>query len=66
MYQVPTHVEWDKAMAAIIKGKLQTMCDHGYIGLGLVQNLISYFAVPKALDIWMVYDATKSGLNNTL
>ena len=65
-YRVPQRVERDKDMAAAIKVKLQAVRDRGYIGPGPVRSLTSYFAVPKAQDIRMVYDATKSGLNDTL
>jgi hypothetical protein len=41
--------------------------DKGYIDMGLVRSLIEFFEVPKGLtDIWMVYNGTKSGLNEML
>lgn len=47
--------------------KLCVARDKGYIDIGLVQSLISFFEVPKGLtDIRMVYDGTKSGLNEML
>jgi hypothetical protein len=47
--------------------KLCAARDKGYIDLGLVESLISFFEVPKGLtDIRMVYDGTKSRLNESL
>jgi hypothetical protein len=47
--------------------KLCSARDKGYIDLGLVYSLISFFEVPKGLtDIRMVHDGTKSGLNEVL
>jgi hypothetical protein len=47
--------------------KLCSASEKGYIDLGLVYLLISFFEVPKGLtDIWMVYDGTKSGLDEVL
>jgi hypothetical protein len=47
--------------------KLCIAREKGYIDLGLVESLISFFDVPKGLtDIRMVYDGTKSGLNEVL
>jgi hypothetical protein len=47
--------------------KLDKVLSRGYISLGLVVSLTSYFAVPKGdLDIRLVYDGTSSGLNEAL
>jgi hypothetical protein len=47
--------------------KLCVAREKGYIDIGLVHLLISFFEVPKSLtDIRMVYDGTKSGLNEML
>jgi hypothetical protein len=47
--------------------KLDKVRRLGYIALGLVKSLTSYFAVPKGdNDIRMVYDGTKSGLNSSM
>lgn len=50
-----------------LKGKVQKIVDRRYISAGQVQSLTSFFAVPKGVDdIRVVYDATKSGLNNAI
>jgi hypothetical protein len=47
--------------------KLCVAREKGYIAIGLVQSLISFFEVPKGLtDIQMVHNGTKSGLNEML
>ncbi len=47
--------------------KLANVREKGYISTGLVKSLTSYFAVAKGdSDIWMVYDASASGLNACL
>ena len=48
-------------------GKIKKVIRRGYVEDGLVINLTCYFAVPKTiLDIRVVYDATKCGLNEQL
>jgi hypothetical protein len=55
-----------KDMPKVVK-KLCLARNKGYIDIGLVQSLISFFEVPQGLtDIRMVYDGTKSGLNEML
>ncbi len=50
-----------------VAAKLQGVRDKKYIDKGEVQSLTSYFCVPKGeTDIRMVYDATRSGLNQSL
>jgi hypothetical protein len=47
--------------------KLCVAREKGYIDVGLDRSHISFFEVPKGVtDIWMVYDGTKSGLNELL
>jgi hypothetical protein len=47
--------------------KLCSAKEKGYIDLGLIYSLLSFFEVPKGLtDIRMVYDGTTSGLNEVL
>ena len=47
--------------------KLVKVRSRGYIQQGFVRSLTGYFAVPKAdMDIRVVYDATKCGLNAAL
>eukprot|EP00957_Ditylum_brightwellii_P045994 3489095-Ditylum_brightwellii.AAC.1 len=50
-----------------VKLKLSKVILRGYLALGAVLNLTSYFHVPKGEDdIRMVYDATACGLNDAL
>lgn len=50
-----------------MKAKLQLVRDRRYVDAGFVQSLTSFFAVPKGDDdIRMVYDGTKSGLNDSI
>ena len=47
--------------------KLDVIRSRGYVGEGQVELLICFFAVQKgASDIRMVYDGTRSGLNDVL
>jgi len=47
--------------------KLDVIRSRGYVGEGQVESLICFFAVHKgASDIRMVYDGTRSGLNDVL
>jgi hypothetical protein len=47
--------------------KLCVARDKGYIDLGVVELLIAFFELPKGLtDSGMVYNGTKSGLNDML
>lgn len=63
--QRPQPTPKDEEKISKVKEKLSLVRDRGYIEPGFVINLTGYFDVPKAqqLDIRMVYDATKSGLN---
>jgi hypothetical protein len=64
---VPQRLPRDEADLPKIIEKLCVARDKGYIDVGLVRSLISFFEVPKGLtDIRMVYDGTKSGLNEML
>jgi hypothetical protein len=50
-----------------ILAKLENVRERGYIKPGAVVSITSFFAVPKGeSDIRMVYDATKSGLNDAV
>jgi hypothetical protein len=63
----PQSVEWDSAMRKKMEAKLETVLSRGYISSGRVASWTSFFAVPKGKsDIRMVYDATKSGLSDSL
>jgi hypothetical protein len=57
----------DSNIREMVKAKMLGVIQKGYIAEGKVKSLTSYFSVPKgADDIWMVYDATASGLNECL
>lgn len=54
-------------MRGKIKEKLEAIYCKGYIEHCSKQSLTSYFAVPKGeSDVCMVYDATRSGLNESI
>jgi hypothetical protein len=60
----PQPSERDPVIREKVTKKLATIRSRRYIVPGHVENLTSYFAVPKGdSDIRVVYDATKSGLN---
>jgi hypothetical protein len=64
---VPQRLPQHSADIPKVIEKLCMAREKGYIDLGLVSSLISFFEVPKGLtDIRMVYDGTKSGLNDFL
>ena len=67
-YRVPQQSETDATKRALITKKLQKVLNSGYMRLGKVLSLTGYFAVDKAkgADIRMVYDGTKSGLNDSI
>ena len=53
----------------MIKDKLQDVIDKGYIeitDLESIEAMMYMFHVPKGQDIRMVYDGSKSGLNDAL
>lgn len=57
----------DKTQGDQLKDKLTKVVNRRYIVPGFVKSLTSFFAVPKGTDdIRIVYDATKSGLNNAI
>jgi hypothetical protein len=63
----PQRRDPDPDTAWNIKEKLLNVTQKGYIRPGSVNSLTKYFAVPKGEgDIRMVYDATISGLNDSL
>ena len=63
----PQRKEKDEGIHGLMVAKLRGVQAKGYIAEGKVVSLTSYFAVPKDTgDIWMVYDATASGLNECL
>ncbi len=59
--------EPDPLIRAKVAEKLTNIQSKRYISLGEVRNLTNYFAIPKGdSDICIVYDATKSGLNDCI
>ena len=57
----------DEYLKAKMRDKLKTVRKRRYICKGGVKNTTTYFGVPKGEDdIRVVYDATSSGLNDTL
>ena len=57
----------DKATAALVEDKLDKVRSKGYITKGLVRCLTHFFSVPKGEDdIRLVYDMSKSRLNDVL
>ena len=66
-YRVPQRGEKDTVTREAIKAKLSAVISKGYLVQGEVKSLTSFFAVPKGEgDVRIVYDGTKSGLNNQL
>jgi hypothetical protein len=63
----PQRPEQDPDIWTMMEAKMVAVLAKGYITEGNVLSLTSYFAVPKGTnDICMVYDATASGLNDSL
>ena len=63
----PQRVEKDLKVSTAITLKLSNVAEKGYIQPGQVLSLTRFFAVPKGdADIRMVYDASVSGLNDSL
>jgi len=66
-WQVPQRPEKNEEVREAMRKKLEKIRRLKYIQEGHVDSLTSYFAVPKGeTDIRMVYDGTKSGLNDSL
>ncbi len=64
---VPQQGEPDPSVRDLIKGKLSKNWARGYVQPGYVRALTSFFSVPKGQDdIRLVYNGTKSGLNDCL
>ena len=56
-----------KELVGIIHKKLENIREKGYVEGGQIDSLMSYFNVPKGKDdVRMVYDGSKSGLNDRL
>ena len=66
-YRRPQDAERDDTRRGKIGAKLENVRSKGYIVPGRVESLTGFFAVDKGeSDIRMVYDASKSGLNEVL
>lgn len=66
-YHVKQKDERDASTKEKVKAKLEKVRVRRYIAKGYVVSLTSFFSVPKGdNDIRMVYDGTKSGLNESM
>lgn len=66
-YTLSQRGEPDPNLCDCIKGKLRKVREKGYIILGTVKSLTSFFTVPKGDDdIRIVYNGTQSGLNESI
>ncbi len=66
-YKVPQRGEIDVALREKIKEKLRKVRERRYLQPGPIKALTSFFTVPKGDDdIRVVYNGTKSGLNDCL
>jgi hypothetical protein len=66
-YRRPQRGEREPNIHAQIKAKLLNVIGKGYVAPGNVTSLTSYFGVPKGpSDTRMVYDSSKSGLNDVM
>ena len=63
----PQRKEKDPSVSLKLAKNISKLVSRGYIMEGVILALTSFFAVPKGIDdIHMVFDATVSGLNNSL
>jgi hypothetical protein len=64
---IPQRLEPNLALCKAMKEKLGKVRCMGYLAPGEIKSLTSFFAVPKGdSDIGMVYDGTKSDLNDAM
>lgn len=64
---VPQRIERDPVVLQCIRKKILSPVERWYLERGAVYSLTSFFPVAKGEDDYrMVYDGTKSGLNNVL
>jgi len=64
---VPQRGEVDPVIRNQVTQKLTKVLSKGYLGVGHVRALTSFFTVPKGdKDVRIVYNGTKSGLNDCL
>ena len=66
-WKIPQHKETNPEQRELIRETFTTVRSKGYISPGPMVSLTSYFSVPKGdSDIRLMYDGTKSSLNNSL
>jgi hypothetical protein len=66
-YKVKQKNPGSEEMIKIVKKKLANIRDKGYVEKGQIDSLMPFFNVPKGKDdVRMVYDGSKSGLNDCL
>lgn len=66
-YRRPQPKEPDSGIVAAVRSKLEKFRSKGYISKGMVTGLTSYFMVPNGDgDARVVFDGTKSGLNEVI
>lgn len=66
-YRKPQRMEQDEVIREKLFSKITKIRARGYVRPGAVVSLTSFFSIPKDVtDIRMVYDATKSGLNDVV
>lgn len=66
-YTKPRPIECNPNIQSKVKDKLEKFIKRGYLAKGQVSCLIGYFTVPKGdEDVRVVFDGTKSGLNNVI
>jgi len=64
---IPQRLEPNLSLCKAMKEKLGKVRRMGYLAPWEIKSLTSFFAVPKGdSDIRMVYDGTKSGLNDAM
>ncbi len=64
---MPQRVESDPELRKAMRAKLEKVKNLRCIQPGTMTSLTSYFSVPKGdSDLRMVYDGTKSGLNDSM
>jgi hypothetical protein len=66
-YRKPQRMEQDEVLREKVFSKIAKIRAWGYVRPGAVVSLTNFFSIPKDVtDIRMVYDATKSGLNDVV
>lgn len=66
-YKVPQRDIDDSRRKRLVMEKLFKVLDRRYMGTGVVRSLTAFFDEPKGTDdIWMVYDGTVNGFNDSI